>query len=470
MARAYLFMKYKNISHNTIYIQDIDLSIPFDEDVKEISRDQILRSPGFQQLLLLNQLEAVEYGDSRIEKNLERMVEKMAKLKSIMGNVHKESPEKEENEAKDNSVVIKGHFLEGGGYAKCNRNLALGLAKKGIDVKIEVVGNGKSELSADEAKALASLRGHSGKHSIKIDSLIPSFGNVSAGRHCVLFTTIEAGTVPQQFIDVSNQYHEVWVTSDFCKKVLIESGVKRPISVVPNSIDTDLYTPDGDKYEFNPPLKNFVFISVFGWSYRKGYDVLLRSYLKAFNGDDDVSLLLVSKSQKGKDHIKKEVDSFIKEYGGDNPPHIVRCSKAIPEAEMPKLYRACDAFVLFSRGEGFGLPYCEASLCGLPVIGTACSGQKMFLNQLNSSLLGPNKYSKVPPGKMHVHYWDNQVFPELNSSHEISIASSIMQDVFYSKEHYVAKNEKLREHILSNYSIDAVTDKVIGKLKDIGGP
>ena len=107
-----------------------------------------------------------------------------------------------------------------------------------------------------------------------------------------------------------------------------------------------------------------------------------------------MSLLLVCKSQKGSDYIKKEVKKYLDEFGGDNPPHVVRCSKSIPEKEMPSLYRACDAFVLFSRGEGLGLPYCEASLCGLPVIGTNCSGHSMFLNHDNSRLIDPDHYEK----------------------------------------------------------------------------
>lgn len=37
---------------------------------------------------------------------------------------------------------------------------------------------------------------------------------------------------------------------------------------------------------------------------------------------------------------------------------------------MPSLYKAADAFVLPSRGEGWGIPYMEAMAMGLPTIGT----------------------------------------------------------------------------------------------------
>ena len=51
-------------------------------------------------------------------------------------------------------------------------------------------------------------------------------------------------------------------------------------------------------------------------------------------------------------------------------PKIVMIEEFVGEDEMPALYAAADAFVLPSRGEGWGLPYMEAMAAGLPVIGT----------------------------------------------------------------------------------------------------
>jgi len=42
----------------------------------------------------------------------------------------------------------------------------------------------------------------------------------------------------------------------------------------------------------------------------------------------------------------------MKEFPNKNLPHVVRYSKVTPEKDMPKLYRACDCFILTSRGEG----------------------------------------------------------------------------------------------------------------------
>lgn len=45
------------------------------------------------------------------------------------------------------------------------------------------------------------------------------------------------------------------------------------------------------------------------------------------------------------------------------------CGCYAAQVEMPRLYKSVDAFVLPSRGEGWGRPHVEAMSMGLPVIG-----------------------------------------------------------------------------------------------------
>jgi len=354
-------MLFVNDTKNTVYLQDIDRHIPYqDGAAQEIDSDSILKSSGFQKLVILGEFRIIEIGNSRIEKNLKRTQEKIFNLKEKMEKAKSLAPAMEEKmveKTEQTEVIVKGHFLEGGGYAKVNRNLALGLHEAGAKVNIEVVGNGKADLTPEESKKLGSLnRDKLSRNAIRLDSIVPTFSNMSSGRKKILYTTVESYTVPEQFLDSLKMYHEIWVTSDFCKDVLREAGVERDIFVLPDSLDVNHYVPEGDKYEFRPALKPFVFTSVFGWSYRKGYDVLLQAYLEEFTEEDPVSLLLVSKYQnnsKRSDVIKNTVNDFIQKHGGSQPAHIARCSRSIPESEMPSLYRASDAFVLFPRGEGF---------------------------------------------------------------------------------------------------------------------
>jgi hypothetical protein len=64
--------------------------------------------------------------------------------------------------------------------------------------------------------------------------------------------------------------------------------------VIPEAVDTILFSPSLDQLtrsqKKNSNGSPFVFISIFSWSYRKGYDVLLEAFFRAFVKSDQVSL------------------------------------------------------------------------------------------------------------------------------------------------------------------------------------
>jgi len=60
---------------------------------------------------------------------------------------------------------------------------------------------------------------------------------------------------------------------------------------------------------------------------------------------------------------------------------------------MAALYRASDAFVLATRGEGWGLPLLEAMACGLPVITTGIGPIREYATDQTALLLD---YELVP--------------------------------------------------------------------------
>lgn len=369
-------------------------------------------------------------------------------------------------------IGIKGQFIAQTGYAKANRNLAFGLASLGADVSIQTSADTNEGFNELELRQLEMFIKPWSDKAILIDSCIPSFANVpNLDHYCILATTVES-TVPQQFVDACSNYNEIWVPSDFCKEMLVQAGVSRPVFVIPNSININCYNRHVPPHVFEPKLKSFAFLSVFGWNWRKGYDALLRAYLQEFNGDDDVSLLLVSRYEYDMNgnrvyKIDDEIKNFVDKYGGNKPAHIARLGHLIPEFEMPRIYRACQCFVLPSRGEGFGIPYLEASACGLPVIATNYSGQTMFLNENNSHLLPVDSISEGNSQTSGVHYWIGQKFPQLNSNETIATLGKMMR---YVKDNYQSAYEKgknLRQAILERYTIPKVSALALDRLETI---
>lgn len=67
----------------------------------------------------------------------------------------------------------------------------------------------------------------------------------------------------------------------------------------------------------------------------------------------------------------------------------------MPRAALRNLYAAADAFVLPTRGEGWGLPIAEAMAMALPVIATNWSGPTALLSADNSFALSP---ARMLPG------------------------------------------------------------------------
>lgn len=93
-------------------------------------------------------------------------------------------------------------------------------------------------------------------------------------------------------------------------------------------------------------------------------------------------------------------------------PRVVVLSQELASEEMPKLFKTFDAFVLPSRGEGWGLPIMEAMSMGypllllvlahvtchrLPVIATNWSGPTEFMTSENSYPLQVEALLPVSP-------------------------------------------------------------------------
>jgi len=465
-------MKLSNATGNTLYFEDVDLIVRYkDGEPEEIASDLIKRSNALRNAILGKSLEIVEYDQN----------EQIEKALAFVVDLSKDTPAiEEESEEEIEPVIIEpvdgkiytslhGVFYEAGGYAKVNRRLALGLKQAGVNVKIRPA-KSKNDLTGQEIGELRAMEDTQlPKHHISIDSVIPSFGTRSFGKHRILYSTIESYSVPDQFVEQCKMYNEIWLTSDWSCEILGKALKGQPIYTVRPGADETLYTEDGPRFDLKPDVKGFVFASVFAWSYRKGYDVLIRAFADEFSGKDDVTLLIFSRYQgsirkQNRDKIKSDIDEILTEFPNKNLPHITRFSNVLQERDMPKLYRACNAFVLPSRGEGIGLPPLEASLCGLPVIMTNCSGQQDYLRPNNAYLIEVDEIERVKEGKMPAHYWDQQEFPNLTSKAVHEQLKKAMREVYENYNKAKAVNRKLqhliRREFTWNNTINAATDRL----------
>lgn len=465
-------MEIRNTSNNTIYAPDVDFYLAYKDGQTEVlSPDMLKKSKSLRGFIINGMIEIVNYDpNERIEASI-AYLQNQANRNSEIDKKETASVEQLSLVSNDIEVKIHGIFYDAGGYGKVNRNLALKLHESGIKVRIDPK-NSRNQLRESELSKIITLTKTSiSKNHISIDSVIPSFGELSTGKYKILYTTIESYTIPKQFLECCQFYNEIWVTSPWSAKIL-KKNIDKPIYVIPAGVEESLYVESGPKFDLKPNIKDFVFISVFGWGYRKGYDVLLKAYFDEFNSQDNVSLLIVSRYQNSisrfhKDKIRDDINKIMDHFPNKEMPHVVRYSRVVPEEDMPKLYRAADCFVLVPRGEGSCLPPVEASLCGLPIIMTNASGQQMYLRNNNSYMIDIDRLVKMRPEQIKIHYWSGQEFPDLTSEKVHNQVKKTMRHVYENIDEAKIKNKRMQNLIKQNFTWTHTANAAISRLKTI---
>jgi glycosyltransferase involved in cell wall biosynthesis len=209
-------------------------------------------------------------------------------------------------------------------------------------------------------------------------------------------TMFETDRIPSTWVGPCDRMDEIWVPTSFNLETFAKSGVDRDrLRVMPFGV-APIRQGDVDPSYRVASTKSFKFLSVFELTKRKGWDVLLRAWVEAFDADDDVALIVKTYGRRGVKPLEV-FSEFLASIGRDveSVPEIVLIEDRLTDAQMRGLYAQCDAFVLPSRGEGWGMPYQEAQLFGLPTIATRWSGQTEFLNDENAFLIDVERLAPV---------------------------------------------------------------------------
>jgi GT2 family glycosyltransferase/tetratricopeptide (TPR) repeat protein/glycosyltransferase involved in cell wall biosynthesis len=108
--------------------------------------------------------------------------------------------------------------------------------------------------------------------------------------------------------------------------------------------------------------------------YRYGTDILLSAFNRAFEGREDVVLVL-------KDYGGQE-QSVISEWVRQTPlrPKIIHLCEFVSKERLLALYGGADAFVAPFRGEGFAFKVLDAAAMGLPILAPHYGGPADYLN------------------------------------------------------------------------------------------
>ena len=207
---------------------------------------------------------------------------------------------------------------------------------------------------------------------------------------------------------------------------------------------------------------------------------MIRAFLEEFSNKDDVSFILSSRfvGSTDKIHNQRIKNDFQYVRGLVNKPdhelpHIVLHSAYTPENKMPRLYNSAHAFVLMSRGEGFGLPLCEAGSSGLPCIVSDHGGQKDIVDEETAYLVPPSEYfmsKRSDPAHKNMawisHFYEDQYFPDYTGE-SFELLKHHMRHVYENYGEAQRKGALLRESIKKNFDWSVSIDKVYKRLSEI---
>src|SRR5262249_39933676 len=101
------------------------------------------------------------------------------------------------------------------------------------------------------------------------------------------FSMLETDRIPADWVAHCNAMDEVWVPSRMNEQAFRESGVTRPLHVMPLGYDPAYFHP---QIESHREASRFTFLSIFEWGERKAPEVLLRAFTDEFSANEDVAL------------------------------------------------------------------------------------------------------------------------------------------------------------------------------------
>jgi glycosyltransferase involved in cell wall biosynthesis len=302
-----------------------------------------------------------------------------------------------------------------------------------------------------------------------------------------------------QVLHCAHLMDEIWVPTEWNKNVFLDlSRVFKmhlpPVYVIHEAINHRLFSQPlvaetTGQCEAPTPTKPFQFLSIFKWEDRKGWSLLLRAYWTVFTKTDPVLLRIQTYRPhflSGEKNVTDNLIKFARQVFGkelselaavhlgnpeyDDTPlgsrHYLLSSKLaylngqspmLSREEVRELYLSSDAFVLPTRGEGWGLPIAEAMGLGLPVIVTNYSGPTAYADDSNSFLI-PVELNLVTGRPMVLD--DGYVIPSVTTLCEVM--SLVYQNATLRREKGLSASRTMSQHFQS----DSIVSSMVERMRD----
>jgi len=247
---------------------------------------------------------------------------------------------------------------------------------------------------------------------------------------------------PKEWVQKLNAFAEVWVTTQHVQTLLLNSGVSRPINILPPSL-TAVCPQRKTHWTANTPFK---FLSVGEPHFRKGLHLLMIAYLEAFPDPQQATLTI--KTAPSCDWVSPRPDIRI-------------LKEMMSRKDLLALYAQFDCYVSASLGEGLGLPIAEAALAELPIATNYWGGHK--------SLLPHDGFFPIHHQLIEQPFCSDPAYYAQGQQCAFSAPQHIaktLHNVFESSPEYREQLvHQARKHLISQYGDAATQSKLHERLK-----
>ncbi len=193
-----------------------------------------------------------------------------------------------------------------------------------------------------------------------------------------------------------NRVDRIFVASKWAKGVLEESKQidDVDIRVVPLGVDRTIFNENSGRHADILEPDHTVFVNVGKWEIRKGHDVLLEAFSKAFTAQDKVVLKLAT--------YNPFIGSMNDHWAGRYTKSLGKQVKILPrltsQKAVSKLMAEADCGVFPARAEGWNLDLLETLSCGTHAIATNYSAHTEYLTKDNCRLIDVELTEKARDG------------------------------------------------------------------------
>lgn len=291
------------------------------------------------------------------------------------------------------------------GYGVASLNIFLALRDQGVDIKLWPLGQVDAHPSHVPFIQEAIDTRHSyypSAPSLRIWHQHDLAHHVGSGQH-IGFPIFELDKFTEIEQDEVGAMNYIFVCSQWAKDIVLgqcPSLYHKKVIVVPLGVNRTIFH---EKVGVPDP-KWTTFLNIGKWEYRKGHDVLVEAFNRAFTPKDRVRLWMMNHNPFFSDQQTDEWEDMYK-YSpmGD---HINFLPRVQTHQEVARVMSEADCGVFPSRAEGWNLELLEMMSMGKTVITTDYSAHTEFCTSANAKLIPINTLEPAYDG---VFFGDDMV-------------------------------------------------------------